>query len=161
MGSAVCPFQLLCFIWTEQEILFVQSTVVYAWSCPLDCAEPRVSASACVSASVCVCVRWPCPVSPLLLDKESHLSLRIVLAFHLRRSLKCRIITQPSDRTQSVKPRPTSIPLFPSPSDSFSSWLRCLSVRSFETTAKMWSLLRRDSKNDAVPRQWNKHGGEG
>ena len=51
---------------------------------------------------VCVCVCWPCPVSPPLLDKESHLSPRIVLAFHLRLSLKSRIITQPSDRAQRV-----------------------------------------------------------
>ncbi len=55
-----------------------------------------------VHMRLCECVCWPCPVSPPLLDKESHLSPRIVLAFHLRRSLKSRIITQPSDRAQRV-----------------------------------------------------------
>lgn len=59
-----------------------------------------VAKPACTCSCLCVC--WPCPVSPLLFNKESHLSKRIVLAFHLRCSLKRRIITQASDGDQSV-----------------------------------------------------------
>lgn len=59
-----------------------------------------VAKPACTCSCLCVC--WPCPGSPLLFNKESHLSKRIVLAFHLKCSLKRRIITQASDGDQSV-----------------------------------------------------------
>lgn len=68
-------------------------------SCSLCLCMPLwtfVAKPACTYACLCVC--WPCPVSLLPLNQESHLSKRIVLAFHLRCSLKRHIITQASDR---------------------------------------------------------------
>lgn len=50
MGLALRLFQLLCFTWTEQEILFVDVPVVYACACLFEHSSPNLRAR----AHVCV-----------------------------------------------------------------------------------------------------------
>lgn len=105
---------------------------------------------ACETVFVCLCICWPCLVSPPLLNKGSLLSQRIVLAFHLRRSVKSRIIAHEFN-LGPPQPFCSSLSFW-----FFSSRLWCLSVKSFESAAKLRSLLQCDSGDDTLPGQRNR-----
>lgn len=92
---------------------------------------------------VCTCVSWPHPTP--LLDKKIPPVTKDCSGLLFKMFFKeLHHYTALRQSPQSIKPRPTSISLFPSLTCSFSSWLWCLSVGMFETMAKMRSCLQCD-----------------
>lgn len=67
----------------------------------------------CVHVFVSVCVCWPCPVSPLLFNEESHLSKEDCSGLSFKMFFKeTHHYTGFRRRPASVKPRPSSTLLF-------------------------------------------------